>query len=245
MRLTIEEYDKVLCAVEELAVKQMNTNLDRYRMDVLQILYNAFNYSTSLFWVMDNNDKLADPIMLNINLQALNEYQYYFHKLDFLHPQNLEKKKRVQKLDDVISPNSYLQTEYYNAFMKKNLYLDEMGIYFEFKGELVGVIGLIKNNGEEKFTTLDCMKINYLVKQIESGLNIQLMMNSRRNKNESILTDREKEIINYLERGKKNIEIANLLYVSTNTIKKHLQNLYRKFDVGSRTELLYKINKKG
>ncbi|MEH6941687.1 response regulator transcription factor [Bacillus sp. JJ722] len=244
MRLTTEEYDNVLYAVEELAVKQINTNLDRYRMDVLQILYNAFKYSTSLFWIMDNHNKLVDPIMLNIDLQPFNEYKHYFHKLDFLHPQNLEKKKRVQKLDDVISPNNYIQTEYYNAFMKKNLYLDEMAIYFEFNGELVGVIGLIKSKGEEKFTPLDCMKVNYLVKQIESGLHVQLMRHSLRNRNESILTDREKEIINYLERGKKNIEIANLLYVSTNTIKKHLQNLYRRFGVSSRTELLYKINKK-
>ncbi|WP_460013892.1 response regulator transcription factor [Lysinibacillus sp. CTST325] len=40
--------------------------------------------------------------------------------------------------------------------------------------------------------------------------------------------------------GLKNAEIASYLYVSENTVKKHLQNLYRKFQVTSRTQLALK-----
>ncbi|MGE7998293.1 response regulator transcription factor [Lysinibacillus sp. NPDC093190] len=53
-------------------------------------------------------------------------------------------------------------------------------------------------------------------------------------------TQREKELLMYLCKGFKNGEIASFLYVSENTVKKHLQNLYRKFQVTSRTQLALK-----
>lgn len=50
------------------------------------------------------------------------------------------------------------------------------------------------------------------------------------------LTGREKEILGLLLKGKSNKEIADLMYVSTETVKTHLQNIYRKLGVKSRME---------
>ncbi|WP_081457700.1 response regulator transcription factor [Alkalihalophilus pseudofirmus] len=57
----------------------------------------------------------------------------------------------------------------------------------------------------------------------------------------SLLTEREREIVDLLVQGLRNNEIAKQLYISENTVKKHLQNLYRKFDTSSRTELLFRL----
>ncbi|WP_254636165.1 response regulator transcription factor [Lysinibacillus sp. GbtcB16] len=54
------------------------------------------------------------------------------------------------------------------------------------------------------------------------------------------MTAREREVLNFVSKGLKNVEIAQQLIVSENTIKKHLQNLYRKFQVTNRTQLLAK-----
>lgn len=50
------------------------------------------------------------------------------------------------------------------------------------------------------------------------------------------LTKREREILGLLLKGSSNKEIANLTYVSTETVKSHLQNIYRKIGVKSRLE---------
>jgi DNA-binding CsgD family transcriptional regulator len=50
------------------------------------------------------------------------------------------------------------------------------------------------------------------------------------------LTVREGEISELLLKGKSNKEIADLTCVSTETVKSHLQNIYRKLGVKSRLE---------
>ncbi len=54
----------------------------------------------------------------------------------------------------------------------------------------------------------------------------------------SSLTAREKEIAGMLLKGKSNKEISDLMCVSIETVKSHLQNIYRKLGVKSRMEVL-------
>src|SRR4030067_1702257 len=50
------------------------------------------------------------------------------------------------------------------------------------------------------------------------------------------LTEREKEILGHLLKGKSNKEMSDLMFVSTETVKTHLQNIYKKLGVKSRME---------
>ena len=52
------------------------------------------------------------------------------------------------------------------------------------------------------------------------------------------LTEREAEILYLIFTGKSNDEISSALFISGNTLKKHLQNLYRKTGVSRRSQLL-------
>jgi DNA-binding NarL/FixJ family response regulator len=57
------------------------------------------------------------------------------------------------------------------------------------------------------------------------------------------ITDRETEIVSLLLEGKSNKDIAQELYVEEVTIKKHLQNIFKKFSVKSRAELIVLLKK--
>ena len=58
-----------------------------------------------------------------------------------------------------------------------------------------------------------------------------------------LLTAREKEILTYLEDGLRYKEIAQKLFVSTETIRTHIRNIYLKLHVKSRTEALNKVKR--
>ncbi len=55
-----------------------------------------------------------------------------------------------------------------------------------------------------------------------------------------VLTDRENEILQLLAKGFLYKEIANQLSVSHETVKKHIQNIYKKLHVQNRTEAINK-----
>ncbi len=55
------------------------------------------------------------------------------------------------------------------------------------------------------------------------------------------ISDRETEIIEALVVGKTNKEIAAELFISINTVKTHIKNIYRKLEVKNRVQLLHKI----
>ena len=52
---------------------------------------------------------------------------------------------------------------------------------------------------------------------------------------EAQLTAREREVLAWVARGKTNAEIARLLWLAPGTVGKHLENVYAKLDVGTRT----------
>lgn len=60
-----------------------------------------------------------------------------------------------------------------------------------------------------------------------------------------VLSSREMEVLKYLQEGLTNLEIAAALFVSVNTVKTHLLNIYTKLDVHSRAEALAKANEFG
>ncbi|MFC2101716.1 response regulator [Bacteroidota bacterium] len=55
-----------------------------------------------------------------------------------------------------------------------------------------------------------------------------------------LLTDREKEILDFLAKGYLYKEIATELFISKETVKKHIHNIYDKLHVQTRTEALNK-----
>ncbi len=55
------------------------------------------------------------------------------------------------------------------------------------------------------------------------------------------LTEREKDIVNCLNEGLSNKQIADRLFISDKTVAKHIQNIFEKVQVNNRVELLNKL----
>ena len=66
----------------------------------------------------------------------------------------------------------------------------------------------------------------------------------KRSKEAESLTNRESEILDYLAKGYLYKEIAAELFISKETVKKHIHNIYDKLHVQNRTEALNKAFKR-
>lgn len=80
----------------------------------------------------------------------------------------------------------------------------------------------------------------------QSVLNIAESLNSDNevayeNAELNILSVREKEVLKYLLENTKRKDIAEKLFVTESTIKKHTSSIYKKLEVANRAELLQKI----
>jgi len=60
----------------------------------------------------------------------------------------------------------------------------------------------------------------------------------RQTKTLAKLTAREQEVLEHILSGKSNREIAQALFISENTVKTHTRNIFSKYDIGSRAELI-------
>ena len=100
--------------------------------------------------------------------------------------------------------------------------------------------GIFYAHDEEHFLIKGLQKVMEGECYFSRKLASYLIMNSgnyRYDTQEStILTFREKEILNKLRIGASNIEIARSLFISENTVKTHLYNLFKKIAVKNRTQ---------
>ena len=57
------------------------------------------------------------------------------------------------------------------------------------------------------------------------------------------LSQREKEVLSLIMQNKKRKDIANELFVTESTIKKHTSSIFKKLNINNRSELFEKANK--
>ncbi|HRD43500.1 MAG TPA: LuxR C-terminal-related transcriptional regulator, partial [Ferruginibacter sp.] len=60
-----------------------------------------------------------------------------------------------------------------------------------------------------------------------------------------LLSDRETEILEQLSKGMTNKNIAEKLFISPFTVKRHIENIYKKLQAQNRIDLIEKARREG
>ena len=90
-------------------------------------------------------------------------------------------------------------------------------------------------------TTLMPVEFAHKDEQIVVNESFDPSMRLEMNMNEFGLTTKEKEVVRLLKLGYTNEEIGNSLNIQVGTVKKHLENIFRKVLVKNRLELIHKL----
>ncbi|RCW61190.1 response regulator transcription factor [Halanaerobium sp. ST460_2HS_T2] len=231
-------------------------DLQFYSYNFLKKLNNIIPFYGANFFLFDENeDLLQDPICFNISKLALNSYNDYYHKLDDIRKIAFNQVEPIRSTD-LMNYKSWSKTEYFNDFLAKNNLYYSCGIDIHFENKLLGTISLFRSQKDNNFTLTDLIYLELISKQCSNHLHklftIENLKNKKTKRKNSLLkiaanrynlTNREREVLKLLIEGKNNQEIAENLFISVNTIKKHLSNIFNKTEVNNRTELTSMIFK--
>lgn len=115
------------------------------------------------------------------------------------------------------------------------IYISLIAILFTSLGIWLA-LKLVKQKTETRIETVVVEKPVYLAPAKEFVLN-------DREKQRLGISERELEVLELMAEGLSNIEIAEKLFVSLNTIKTHSSNVFEKLDVKRRTQAVEKAKK--
>ena len=147
------------------------------------------------------------------------------------------------KDSELINKDLRLNSLYYKEFLEKSDLIHACGLIITKNKKAIASMALYNDTKSKDFSDEDIFILNYFLPHLETAFEThyrQLLQQSSPSyilKKKFNLTEREIEIIRYILEGDTNNEIANKLYVQTNTVKKHIYNIYAKFRVSSRTQL--------
>lgn len=227
-----EEYEKIIHFSAQIAYPVEDT-----RLHIQRKLADMFGYDQTIFWYADDHGNLTDPINYKVSDKALTEYLTKYHHYDLLHPSKnvrLFREKKAIRLDDLVPP---METEKlpFHSYLKEHGYHDEMVVALIHQEKIVGVIGMAQKKDLYKFTQKDSYKLQLLSDVIAS-----VILHQAKDKG-CLLSNREMDVVELVKKGMINQAIANSLHISVNTVKKHLQNIYEKYNVQNRTQLVQRI----
>lgn len=157
-------------------------------------------------------------------------------------------------MTDFFSPGVRESQDYY-----KTAYLP-FGIHYEailslaYNGRFVGVVSLYRPRTMTDFTDREIYILEILKKHLAFRLYRELpeenkSQTGRQSRQLEVLyskyclTPREAEVLRLMTEGKKTSEICEKLCISSSTLKKHANNIYKKMNVNSRVELINLVSR--
>ncbi|WP_342575900.1 LuxR C-terminal-related transcriptional regulator [Solibacillus sp. FSL K6-1781] len=229
-----KDYENVLKTVFQLSNIDIQQSREDFKLNVLEIFRDILCYHHSVFWEVAEGELNETPTVLNIEQYTVQDYLTTYKYYDPLHPANMQNQPTIQLIHQHDNISLKKKNYYQDYFLKHTYFKDEMVMYLKDGHNSLAAIGFLRNKDEENFHLKDALKLSYVRKALE---NVYLLWENAQPTRLNHITMREEELLNYICKGYKNHEIAKLLFVSENTIKKHLQNLYRKCQVSNRTQL--------
>lgn len=152
----------------------------------------------------------------------------------------------VIRESDLLKDRQRLNSPIYQKFyLKYNIY-DTLQMSIAWDGQIMANLTLYRTREDGLFTNDDLFWLQTLKKHIQYAFHVHTRAKTEQQKTESLprlisayhLTRRETDVLRLIFEEYSNPEIAARLQISEHTLQKHLQNIYRKFQISARWELL-------
>lgn len=212
------------------------------------------------FFLADNSGDgfLSQPVPHGrLTLEDLDEYLENGQDIDYLKDIMISGRCMVYKETDFMKEDFRVKTDYYKKYYKPKGFHYCVQLILSHEDIFLGVVSLYNPYKYGDYTDRDLFILEILKSHLALSLyksyyinilsknKIRLSLKSQNIQNLSNkynLTRRESEVLKFIIENYTNAEISNKLFISINTLKKHLANIYSKMEISNRTQL-FKIIK--
>lgn len=225
-------------------------NLDEMRSELLEQLKIVIDYDSADFFLAskDEGSLLVSPVTYNCDMDLSEVYENFDYGSGIMK----SGKSLIYRETDILSDEDRVESEYYKRVYKPNNWHYALHFIIAKHQKFLGTITFYRTIGKENFQyddifVLDMLK-DHLAYRIEKHiLGIDTSV-EKLTISESIekyeLSKREAAVLKELMTGKDNNLICEELFITTNTLKKHILNIYRKMGIKNRIQLFKMVKEK-
>jgi len=235
-------------------------NLAENHQEVEKIFLEQINLlipsTATCFFLSDYNEDgfLSYPMNHgSLTMEDLEEYLLNGQDLDYLKDIMISGRCMVYKETDFMLEEIRINTEYYQKYYKtKDLHYC-VQLILSHNNQFMGVVSFYNSKEFGDYSERDifiletlkthlslCLYKTFYVPKISKNKFLYTQRNCLTNNlsTQYNLTRRESEVLKLMLDNLTNSEISERLYISVNTLKKHIVNIYNKLGVSNRTQLL-------
>lgn len=187
------------------------------------------------------------PLSLNIDSMNLDDYYDKYQQLDYTTWMFNTNDPVVYRDSTWINDTTRENSVIYNSWMKP------MGAYYSLGCTIVsnnimyGSITIFRSKEAGDFSDDDLDILTIINRHLNKRFSLQYPKGLPKNgtnledglREKYFLSQREDEVLKLIIKGASNAEIGKKLFISENTVKKHVNNIYSKIGVNTRTKLLH------
>ena len=218
-------------------------NFDDMRYEILDQLKMVLDFDSADFYMASREEGklLCNPVTYNCDMDLSEMYE----DLDYSRGIVASGKMLIYRETDIISDEARVQTDYYQKVYKPNNWHYALQMVIARNKKFLGAITFYRTIGKENFLyddifVLDMLK-DHLAYRLEQFYKSEETGMDKITVTEAVvkydLTKREHMILKQLMSGKDHAQICEELVISSNTLKKHILNIYRKMGIKNRVQL--------
>lgn len=205
-------------------------------------------YDQSSFQTFEpNNDNMIvdEAVFVDVNENMLPLFNDINSETDYLKNLFNHKNSIVYVETDILNQNVRKNAGFYKTFLKPQNLEYSCGIVLIKDRKNLGIVSLFRSEywgdfDEKEVFILDILK-SHLANMV---INCMFVGEKPIHIDNELLTAREKEITELILKGYTNEEIADTLYITVSTTKKHVYNIFNKYGVNNRMSLIKTLHYK-
>lgn len=223
-------------------------NFDEMKEELMTQLKNLLScVCVSILSADPNTGKLCDPVCVPSSFNKMEQNYLTMQDIEWGSWITKQKRSLVVSSSELIPEKERVKTAFYQRSYKPFGVHYSAYLTFVNKNEFMGILTVYRTKQQGDFTSEDLFVLQILSEHLNARFYREKYQESvawqRQKKMGSYiaaygLTEREAEVVDLVFNGISNEEISAQLFISHSTLKKHLQNIYRKTGVSSKAQLL-------
>jgi len=241
----------LLCAIMADLTHSYDSREVRTRVGTRLLDLFEADFFASFVW---NPEKkvFEDRVTINMDPGNLDNYEKYFQFHDPI-TSKLQQRKRATAVNEIMDQPDLMRTEFFNDFLAHDGLYYGMNYYAYDGSRNIGDFRIWRGRGRDNFTRRDLQLLDAIGPAFTNAQKNILAVNMAAREREKPepgldavvarfkLTPRERIVAQAILSGKSDKAIAEAESVAFSTVRTHVQNLFQKLHVGSRTELVHRL----